>query len=67
MYSTGLIQKIVYSTGITVGPALITLFLFDFKYASRGKYYYYTDGAEWGMAVGVFLVMIALASRNWRR
>lgn len=61
-----LIQKIVYTIGMTAGPALIALFMFDFKYASRGKYYYYTDGAEWGIAIGVFLVMLALVSRKWR-
>ncbi len=66
MYSTKiLIQKIVYSVGLSVGPALIALFILDFKYATRGKYYYYTDGAEWGVAVGVFLVMAALVSRKW--
>ena len=62
----GLAQRITYSVGMSVGPALIALFLLDFKYATRGKYYYYTDGSEWGVAIGVFLVMLALASRKWR-
>lgn len=60
-----LILRIVYSVGMIVGPALLALFVFDFKFASRGKYYYYTDGTEWGIAVGVFLVMAALVSRKW--
>ncbi|MFV1997677.1 MAG: hypothetical protein ACC641_06665 [Acidiferrobacterales bacterium] len=61
-----LIQKTIYSIGMTIGPALIALFIFDFKYASRGKFYYYTNGTEWGIAIGVLLVMLALVSRKWR-
>jgi uncharacterized membrane protein len=64
--TAALIQKIVYSLGMTIGPMLIALFVFDFKYATRGKYYFYTSSAEWGIAIGVLLLMLAIASRKWR-
>lgn len=64
--TAALIQKIIYSIGMTIGPMLIALFVLDFKYATRGKFYYYTDSAEWGIAIGIFLLMVAIVSRKWR-
>jgi hypothetical protein len=60
-----LILKIVQSFGYIVGPTLVALNLFSFIPGRRG--YFYTTAAEWGIAVGVFLIMLAVVSKYWRK
>lgn len=60
-----LILKIVQTFGYLVGPTLVALNLFSFTPGRRG--YFYTTGAEWGIAVGVFLIALAFVSKYWRK
>lgn len=60
-----LILKIVQTFGYLVGPALVALNLFSFTPGRRG--YFYTTGAEWGIAIGVFLIALAFVSKYWRK
>jgi hypothetical protein len=57
--------RIMESVGLGFGPALVALNFFNFKPASHG--YYYTNGSEWGIASGVFLICLAIIARRWNR
>ena len=58
--------KIVESLGIALGPAIIVLNLFSYKVAKSGTPYY-LNGQEWGIAIGAFLIGLAIVSRKWQR
>ncbi len=57
--------KIVESTGIAFGPALVALNFFNFIPGRRG--YLYASSTEWGIAGGVFLICLAIVARKWQR
>ena len=57
--------KIVESIGIAFGPALIALNIFNFIPGRRG--YLYANSTEWGIAVGVFLVCLAVIAKKWQK
>lgn len=60
------ILKMVWNTleviGITLGPALLAFNLFNFNLGRLGIYY--RDAAQYGIAIGVLLIAIALLIRK---
>ena len=46
----------------TAGPALVAFNLFNFNIAKNGLYY--KDAAQWGIAIGVFMITLSLALRR---
>jgi len=57
--------KIIESVAWFVGPAVFTLNFFSFTVDRSG--YFYRDGPEWGMAIGVLFISIAYITRLWRK
>lgn len=57
------IKKTTEVVGFTVGPAVLAFNLFNFNIAKNG--YYFKDPAQYGIAIGVFLIALAWVARNW--
>lgn len=58
------ISKILEVIGLTLGPTLLAFNLFNFSVAKIG--YYYKDAAQFGIAMGVFLIALALVAKRIR-
>lgn len=47
---------------ITVGPAVLAFNIFNFNLAKNG--FYYKDAAQWGIAIGIFMIALAYVLRR---
>ena len=61
-----LLTKIGEAASFTLGPALVAFNVFNFNITKSG-FLYYRDDAQYGIAIGVFLISLAFVMRNWRK
>jgi len=60
-----LILKIAESVGWVIGPAVFALNFFSFKLGKAGAYY--ETGSEWGIAIGILFISMAVVARRWQK
>ena len=64
--NTRLTLRIVETISFGLGPAIAALNLFSFS-LTRGGNIFYKDANSWGIAVGIFLICIAIVANRWQR
>jgi len=64
--TTRLAFRITESICLGLGPAITALNIFSFSLTRSGDIYY-KNGTTWGIAIGVFLIFVALVARKWQQ
>lgn len=57
------IREFIAVVGITLGPAVLAFNLFNFNVVKNG--YYFKEPAQYGIAIGVFLIALAWVTKGW--